>query len=214
MTRLVLVRHGESIVTVDRRIGGVRTCTGLSPLGRKQAEALAARLVRSGEITADVLVASTMHRAVETAEIIAPALGDLPVITDPGVGEHEPGPECDGLTYEEFLERHGQPEWSADPYVVGFPGGETVAEFKFRAGTALHRLAHEYDGGTVVVVCHAGVVDVAIRSLLNLPMNGVFDLATVNTSLTELVRNRPRWRLLRYNDAAHLEGLPVETPRR
>ena len=35
-TRLVLVRHGESVATVDRFIGGVRTCTGLSDLGRQQ----------------------------------------------------------------------------------------------------------------------------------------------------------------------------------
>ena len=74
MTRLVLIRHGESVATVERRIGGVRTCAGLSPLGRKQAEALAARLARTGELKADAVVASTMRRAVETAEIIAPAL--------------------------------------------------------------------------------------------------------------------------------------------
>ena len=93
MTRLVLVRHGESVATVERRIGGVRTCGGLSPLGRKQAEALAARLARTGEISADVLVASTMRRAVETAEIIAPALGDLPIeqIAERGRARARPG---------------------------------------------------------------------------------------------------------------------------
>src|SRR5881394_3713890 len=121
MTRIVLIRHGESVSTVERRIGGVRTCGGLSPLGRKQAEALAARLARSGELDADVLVASTMRRAVETAEIIAPALGDLAVALDPAVCEHEPGPDCDGLTFQEFIDRHGEPDWQGDPYLVGFP---------------------------------------------------------------------------------------------
>jgi 2,3-bisphosphoglycerate-dependent phosphoglycerate mutase len=211
MTRLILVRHGESMSTVERRIGGVRTCGGLSPLGFKQAEALAVRLARTGEISADVLVASTMLRALQTAEIIAPALGDLPIVSVPGVCEHEPGPDCDGLSYEEFIARHGQPDWLGDPYVNGFPGGETIAEFKYRAAAALHGLAQQYDDGTVVVVCHAGVIDVAMRSFLNLPLTGTFELSTLNTSLTELVRNAPRWRLIRYNDAAHLEGLPAET---
>ena len=41
MTRLVLIRHGESVSSVQRTMGGPRTCGGLSPLGRKQAEALA-----------------------------------------------------------------------------------------------------------------------------------------------------------------------------
>jgi probable phosphoglycerate mutase len=50
-----------------------------------------------------------------------------------------------------------------------------------------------------------------MRSFLNLPLTGTFELSTLNTSLTELVRNAPRWRLIRYNDAAHLEGLPAET---
>jgi 2,3-bisphosphoglycerate-dependent phosphoglycerate mutase len=212
MTRLVIIRHGESVSTVERRIGGVRTCGGLSPLGRKQAEALAARLARTGEVTPDAVVASTMRRAVETAEIIAPALGDLPIERVADLGEHEPGPECDGLSYDVFVERYGQPDWMGDPFIVGFPGGETVAAFKFRAATALHRVAHENEGATVVVVCHAGVVDVALRTFLNLPLSGVFELSTANTSITELLHTGPRWRLLRYNDHAHLEGLPTDTP--
>jgi probable phosphoglycerate mutase len=212
MSRLVLVRHGESVATVERRIGGSLTCGGLSPLGRKQAEALATRLARTGEIAADALVASTMRRAVETAEIIAPALGDLPITVDAGVAEHEPGPLVDGLTFDEFVEQYGRPNWAVDdPYIVGFPDGETVAEFKHRAATALHRLAHSHAGQTLVVVCHGGVVDVALRSFLSLPMIGAFELHTLNTSLTEVVLVGPQWRLVRYNDAAHLEGLPAET---
>ena len=65
----------------------------------------------------------------------------------------------------------------------------------------------------MVIACHAGIVDVALRSFLNVAMHGVFELATTNTSITELLHTGPRWRMLRYNDAAHLEGLPPETPR-
>jgi len=211
VTRLVLIRHGESVATVERRIGGVRTCAGLSPLGRKQAEALAARLARTGELKADAVVASTMRRAVETAEIIAPALGDLPIEQITDLGEHEPGPDCDGMTFDAFVERYGRPDWMGDPYFVGFPGGETVAAFKHRAALALHQVAHDHQDLTTVVVCHAGVVDVAMRSFLDVSLFGVFELGTTNTSITELFHSGPRWRLIRYNDAAHLEGLPHET---
>jgi probable phosphoglycerate mutase len=160
-----------------------------------------------------VLVASSMRRAVETAEIIAPALGELAVEIDPGVREHEPGPEVDGLTFEAFVQRYGMPDWSADPYTTGFPGGETVAEFQHRAAAAVFALGQRHLGKTIVVVCHGGVVDVAFRALLNLPYTGGFQLHTLNTSLTEVLRVEGAWRLIRYNDAGHLEGLPASTPR-
>ena len=64
-----------------------------------------------------------------------------------------------------------------------------------------------HDDHTIVVVCHGGVIDVGLRALLNLPIVGSFVLKTVNTSLTELSRLGAIWRLLRYNDAAHLRDL-------
>ncbi|MCB0969356.1 MAG: histidine phosphatase family protein [Ilumatobacter sp.] len=212
-TRIVLVRHGESVVTVNRVVGGPRTCSGLSELGVRQADQLRARLERTGEIDATALVSSAYPRARQTAEAIAPAVGlDVTVIDE--FGEHDPGPECDGLTFQEFIDRYGMPDWEGDPYATTFPGGETIAAFHHRVGVALTDLVERHEGGTVVVVCHGGVVDAVIRRTLRTPMTGDFDLHTKNTSLTELVLGRPgRWRLVRYNDAAHLEGLPDETPR-
>jgi probable phosphoglycerate mutase len=106
------------------------------------------------------------------------------------------------------------PDWETDPHAITFPGGETVAEFHHRVGTTLSRFVRDHRGGAIVVACHCGVIDAAFRSLLRLPAHGVFELSTTNTSLTELVTTRrDRWRLVRYNDAAHLAGLPRETPR-
>ena len=60
--------------------------------------------------------------------------------------------------------------------------------------------------------CHGGVVNAVLRIALRAPTTGGFELFTTNASLTELVLVRPgRWRLLRYNDAAHLAGLPLAT---
>lgn len=213
MTRLILVRHGESKATVRRAIGGPRTCDGLSLLGREQAERLRDRLASTHEITADALYSSEYPRARETAEVIAPALG-LPVLIDAEWGEHDPGPESDGLTFEEFVARNGAPDWEADVDAELFPSGETVRQFHERVDRALHRTLAEHEGGCVVVVCHGGVVDAVMRTALQAPPRGGFDLFTRNTSLTEfLVVRDDRWRLERYNDAAHLAGLPLETPR-
>jgi len=223
-TTLVLVRHGESNVTVNRTIGGRRTCSGLSDLGRRQAAQLAARLESTGEFDGAALVSSDFRRAIETAELIGPAFSGSPPVIDPGFGEHDPGPDIDGMTFDEYVERYGVPDWSGDPNQVVFPGGETLAEFHLRVAGALEAVVAARPGGTVVISCHGGVVDATFRQLLRTPPSGGFELHTVNTSITEF-RMVPAsdgrddttvadtWRLIRYNDAAHLAGLPIETPR-
>ena len=209
--RIVLIRHGESNATVERRIAGHRTCTGLSALGVEQAERLRERLADSGELAVDRLVSSTFTRAKETAQVIAPALG-LEVEIDDRFGEHDPGPELDGLRFQAYIERFGMPDWHGDPHFPVFPGGETAAEFHLRVGAALSETAAKSAGQTVVIVCHGGVIDVVFRQLLRMPPTGSFELQTLNTSLTEFLRPTPgRWRIVRYNDSAHLAGLPAAT---
>lgn len=211
-TRVFVIRHGESNTTVARVVGGPRTCSGLSDLGRRQCERLAARLTEWGDLTGAHLYASHYPRAIETAELIAPALGDAPVVIDDGFGEHDPGPDCDGLTFEEFLGRHGMPDWDSEPFAVTFPGGETIAELHHRVGEALHRVTSRHPGETVVICCHGGVINAILRWVLHAAPSGDFELMTSNTSLTEMQLVAPgRWRLLRYNDAAHLAGLPPAT---
>ena len=213
-TTLVLIRHGESNVTVRRVIGGHRTCDGLSDLGRQQAGRLRDRLEATGELTPAVLISSTFRRAIETAELIAPAIGDDTLEIDAGFGEHDPGPQIDGMTFVEFVDRYGQPDWNADPHLEVFPGGETTAQFQLRVGEAISRALRTHAGRTVVVSCHGGVVDAAFRHLLRMAPTGGFELQTLNTSITEF-HQAPTggWRLVRYNDAGHLRGLPRETPR-
>jgi probable phosphoglycerate mutase len=118
------------------------------------------------------------------------------------------------MTFAGYIERFGTPDWSGDPHVDVFPGGETTAEFHLRVGQTISRTVREHRGGSIVVACHGGVVDAAFRHLLRMPVTGTFELQTLNTAITEF-RLMPSgsWRLIRYNDAAHLEGLPAETPR-
>jgi probable phosphoglycerate mutase len=212
VTRLVLIRHGESKTTVARVIGGHRTCTGLSPLGRQQAERLRDRWSIGGEIKADVLICSQYARARETAEILAPALGGLDVVEDAGFGEHDPGPDCDGMAFDEYVKRFGGSWWEGDPFGPAFPGGETIAAFQFRIGQAIRRTIDAYADQTVVIACHGGVVDSALRLALKSPSTGGFEIRTLNTSITEIQLVKDNlWRLLRYNDVGHLVGLPTET---
>ncbi len=165
-----------------------------------------------------MLISSDYQRAIETAEVIRSALGptvrDRAVPRRVGFGEHDPGPELDGMTFDAYVDRYGTPDWNGDPHAEVFPGGETTAQFHARVHDELDRTLDEHRGSTIVVSCHGGVVDAVFRRLLGLPVTGGFELHTLNTSLTEFESTaNGRWRLTRYNDAAHLHGLPEATPR-
>ena len=213
---MVFVRHGESNATVQRRIAGMRTCTGLSALGVRQVEQLRDRFAQGNERPIDVLWSSPLPRALQTATILNQLL-DLEIKVDPDLEEQRPG-DTDGLRFEEIVANFGPPAQDLPPYAVYLPGSETAADFHYRVGRATHRLVAAHPGQTVLVACHGGVIDAVFRSMLQLFPRGQFDLWTLNTSLTEFASDHSpsalptRWRLVRYNDAAHLGGLPRETP--
>lgn len=160
----------------------------------------------------DHLFSSILPRALETAELLRPALGGLPVVIDEEVHELDPG-ECDGITWDDYVALYDV-DPRADPYTPLSPGGESLAAFFVRVGRALHRLVTTHVSETVVVACHGGVVDASIATFLGLPTQrgSTYGLHTTNASITEWRATvspgqAVHWSLVRYNDAAHLEFL-------
>ena len=207
VTRLVLVRHGEAECNVAKRFGGPLGCSGLSDDGRRQVAKLRDRLARTGELaTANRLYASTLPRAIETAEILNEAL-QLELETDERVCELHPG-EADNMTFADYSTSYfaeGSAKWRDDPSVPTAPGGESWTGFMTRVVDALHELTDRHAGETIVVACHGGVIDTSMLQLLG--MGGGYvpsRFVTENASMTEWTRRNDRWRLVRYNDAAHL----------
>ncbi len=211
-TRIVLVRHGEAVCNVNGIVGGQLGCTGLTDLGRRQVNALAERLSRTCEIEgARVLYASTLARAVETAQIIRPVVGhgDLEIVEDRALSELFPG-EADGLGWQEVVDRFGVPEWDTDPDTPIAPGGESWSGFVRRASEAVHALAERHPGQQVVAAVHAGVIEATMLANLDIPLSSSQRGWTriVHASLTEWewAPLQKRWILLRFNDAC---GIPT-----
>jgi probable phosphoglycerate mutase len=212
LTQLYLIRHGEAVVNVEPIVGDMRGDTGLTALGVAQAERLRDRLAATGEIAADVLIASTFPRARQTAEIIAPALG-LSITWDDEVQEIRSG-EADGMRWEDAVATYGRPDFDENPYRAEAPGGENWGQFMLRVGTALDRLRRQHTGKTIVVVCHGGIIDGSFLCFfrlhtLTLPPARFY---THNTSITHWEHDqdeelRRPWRLRRYNDDTHLHDL-------
>ncbi len=206
--RLILVRHGDAYAGFHGVIGGPLGCPGLTPLGRQQAEKLRDHLAATGRIRADVLLASIIPRAIETADIIAPALRLEIHARECDLCEVHTG-EADGLEWAEYAVRYGSFDMEAEPDRLFAPAGESWNSFHERVQRMLERIAHAYPDQTVVAVCHAGVITASLRVLLRLPRRSTeAQLRPTNTGLTEWEHDPGpgRWTLRSFNEAVHLLG--------
>jgi 2,3-bisphosphoglycerate-dependent phosphoglycerate mutase len=210
VTHLYLIRHGQAHVNVKQVAGGPKGDTGLTDLGIMQAEKLRDRLYRTEEIRPDIVIASDLPRAKQTAEIVAP-LWNVPVIFDKEVQEINVG-EADGLTPDEIREKYNLEAFFQDRFHALAPGGESRAQFSIRVGFALKRIITQYEAKKIVIFTHGGVVDTSFEFFFNLSPLAIppVDFFTQNTSVTHWEKTRfnetlpLRWRLNRYNDDAHL----------
>lgn len=213
--RLILVRHGDAHAGFTGPVAGPLGCAGLTPLGRRQASALGEHLATSGRVRADLLLASVLPRAIETAELIAPGLGLTVADHDCDLCEVHTG-EADGTDWSEYNSRFGSFDMEAEPDRPFAPGGESWNGFHRRVGGVLERLAHQHADRTVVAVCHAGVVMASMRLLLGIGHPDISaQLRPTNTGLTEWEHHDDRWTLRSYNEADHLlalapDGEPVD----
>jgi probable phosphoglycerate mutase len=158
-TRILLVRHGQSEWNAAGRWQGQQD-PPLTDLGRRQARAAADALG-----TVDAVFASDLQRALETATIIASALGVLPVLVDQGFRERSAG-EWEGLTRAEIEEAWpGYLDPPADAH-AGFasagprrpPSWEGDESVVARALAALHRVRDHVGDGHVLTVTHGGLI--------------------------------------------------------
>ncbi|MFI7073394.1 bifunctional RNase H/acid phosphatase [Micromonospora sediminicola] len=163
-TRLILVRHGETERTVQKRYSG-RGDVPLTERGRAQARATAARVAELAPSVAAV-VSSPLSRCVATAEAVAARVGEPPVRTDDDLIECDFG-IWEGRTFAEV--RQGWPgeldAWLASTRVAP-PQGESFTEVAERTGRAVDRLRSAYPGETVVVVSHVSPIKLVLRDAL------------------------------------------------
>ncbi|MFQ3661453.1 MAG: histidine phosphatase family protein [Chloroflexaceae bacterium] len=205
--RLILVRHGETPWNVTLQYQG-HANVPLNERGREQARRAAARL-RGLEVRA--LYASDIARAWQTAEIIGAALGQTPVPM-PELREIDVG-QWEGLTPEELYRRFPDhmAEYKRDPARTVRLGGESYAQLQTRALVALQRIQETHaQGDTVVAVSHGGTIRALLCHVIGLDLANFGRMWLDNGSLTELRLGRNGWRLMRLNDAAHVEDMVAE----
>ncbi len=162
-TRLLLLRHGQTALSVHRRYSG-RGNPELTDLGRQQAQAAARYLAERGGIAA--VVSSPLQRAYDTAAAAAKALG-LDVTVDDDLIETDFG-AWEGLTFVEAAERDPElhARWLSDTATEP-PGGESFDAVLERVCRARERIIATYQGATVLVVSHVTPIKMLLRLALD-----------------------------------------------
>ncbi|MGH3964786.1 MAG: bifunctional RNase H/acid phosphatase [Pseudonocardiaceae bacterium] len=162
-TRLLMVRHGQTEHSAQRRYSG-RGDLPLTELGERQAAAAAARLSTTDGATA--VVSSPMLRARQTAKPVADALG-VPVSVHDGLIETDFG-AWEGLTFAEARERDPDlhTRWITDTSVSP-PDGESMDEVHRRVRRVRDQLIAEHGGATLVVVSHVTPIKALLRMALD-----------------------------------------------
>lgn len=205
VTTLVLLRHGETLLTPERRLSGSGGSNpGLSPAGRRQARAAADALARRGAIEA--VVTSPMRRCQETAQAVAARLG-LSVQVDRDLREADFG-AWEGLTFGEIRERYPDDlsAWFASPESPPSGAGETMREVTRRVSAVRDGLLARYAGATVVVVSHVVPLRTLIRLALQAPPHSLFRMEVAAASLSTVRYDEDGTAtVLALNDTHHLD---------
>ena len=192
MTRLLLIRHGESQANKERTFAG-QVDPPLTELGHQQAQCTAAFI--KANYTADAAYASDLQRAYQTGLYAADALG-LPLQKEPGFREI-----CGG-------------QWEGRSFGLAQPpGGEAVAALADRVWETLQRVCEKHPGETLVIATHATPLRVLLWRMSGQPLSYMQQIPWVsNASVTELCYENSTLTPVKISQDAHLQDMITKLP--
>ncbi len=204
VTKLYLVRHGQSAGNAEGRFGG-HSPTPLSELGKKQAEITAKHLSKEN---IGAIYSSDLFRAVETAQPLADILG-IKVTKTSAFRERNIG-VLEGLTFDESKEAFPKDYYALVNRHVHhvITKGESYRHLLRRATGALREILRIHRGEKIVIFSHTGTI-----CFLTLHLIGAIDrktrqtpwLVTSNCGINRFeIRGRSNLRVLAINDTRHL----------
>lgn len=204
--RLIVVRHAESVANTEGFYQGQTYDTDLSPLGKKQAEALAKKTQVLG---IKKIISSPLKRAYQTALKISKLINlpidinDLVTETNHGVWE---GKRKDWIRVN-FPDEYAS--WQTTPSQVVFPKGEAFIETFQRIESFLNNLPPEDED--MMVVTHDNIVRILVTLANGWTLDQIWEHdiepAALNFFEFNSVDGKKKLKLLKLNDNGHLEGL-------
>jgi probable phosphomutase (TIGR03848 family) len=214
VTLVLLVRHGLT-ATTGSVLTGWTPGIPLDDRGRRQAEALAARLV---PVELDAIISSPLERCRQTADAIAAAGAGRPAVQeDARLGECHYG----DWTGQPLKRLAKEPLWrvvQAHPGAARFPGedGESITDMQHRAVSAVRDWNRQLGGDAAYLICsHADVIKSVIADSLGMHIDMLQRIQVDPCSLTAIRYTPLRPFVLRMNDTGGVvESLKKPEPRR
>ncbi len=205
MTRIVLVRHGQTAWNRKPRFRG-RADVALDELGLRQAQATGRYLAARWPVVA--VYASPMRRAMQTAEPIARANGltahPLEGLMDINFGEWQ------GLSPDEVAQRYPAlyKAWLEAPHTVHFPGGETLDDVRSRVVAGLDEVVARHPEQAVALVSHTVVNRVLLCAVLEWGNDHFWRLRQETCAVNVFdVEKDGVFTIALLNDTCHLQNL-------
>ncbi len=203
MTRIILVRHGQTPWNKDKIFRGSRDIP-LNDQGREEAR-LAGEWLKGETIHA--AYCSPLSRARDTGEAIARHHGlpvaDLPGLTDLCYGDWEGLPLSEvKVKYADLYRR-----WEGAPHTVRFPKGETLDEAKLRAMAAVKEVLIQHPDQTVLLAAHRAVNKVLIAAFIGLDNSHFWRLGQDTTAINYFHWTGGTWHIMALNDTCHLRDM-------
>jgi 2,3-bisphosphoglycerate-dependent phosphoglycerate mutase len=157
---ITLLRHGRSRAD-DEGVHEGRYDSPLTEVGRAQVEKRTQDFLQHN-FQFDMIIASTLQRANETARIIGSNLGVV-VEDDPDWMEWDNGPLA-GLPFDVAEERYPKPAFR-NPYTPIAGDGESEWDTYIRAASAVQKLVQR-GPGAYLVVAHGGILNTALKTMM------------------------------------------------
>jgi probable phosphoglycerate mutase len=201
MTRIILVRHGETEWNRVERFRG-RADVPLNGTGLAQAKAMARRVAAEWRPVA--IYSSPLTRAVKTAEAVAWHF-DLRVEVNSGLIDIDYG-EWQGLTPDEVRERWPKivDAWYNAPHTAQIPNGETLDDLRVRAMSTVNEMAKRHKGQTIVLVGHTVINRIILLGVLGFGNENFWRIRQGTCAINVFELNGGIFTILTVNDTCHL----------
>ncbi len=202
MAKIYLVRHAESIANTKGIYQGQTYDTGLSLIGKKQAETLALRFTKIPIIR---IIASPLLRTKETAMAVSKVNG-VEIFLEERIIETNHG-EWEGKKKVAIVKRWKKTyqNWLDNPPSVKFPGGEAFADTQKRVLDWWQDVIKENED--VLVVTHDNIARIIIAEVLGLSFDSIWNFHLHPAALNVIEIENGEAKLKCLNDMEHLGSL-------
>ena len=208
ITKLCLIRHGETAWNAERRLQG-HTDIPLNARGVLQARQMAQAL-KNINLRFDVLYTSDLKRAADTADAVVKIFG-VEAQVDSNLRERHFG-ALQGLSIAEapLLQPDIWQAHIARDLEHNLGGGESIGQFALRVQGALDRILAKHAGKTILLVSHGGTLDMMYRIASKQSLSAEKIASVPNASLNWIIHSQGAWTVGQWADTQHLEGPALE----